>query len=186
MAGPTESTRKRQRPALSCVECRRRKVKCDRNSPCGQCKAHKSTVCTYAVPCATDLQIQASHRAQGPPLAEPANQGASAPQQPASILYNLPVSESTISGTSLVLEGPVQCTPLSLGITHTIQQNLSVSSSTPEVPPGPFHGILSKTRVFGHGHWMTSAPLVRSPNTSTIYTNITKDGPPTVQQRHAC
>jgi hypothetical protein len=168
MAGPTESIKKRQRPALSCVECRRRKVKCDRNSPCGQCRAHKSTVCTYAVPCAAGLEIQASQRAQGPVLAEPANQGASAPQQPASILSNLPFSESTRSGTTLVPEGPVRCTPLGLGSTHAIQQGLRVGPSTPEVPPGPFHGIMSKTRVFGHGHWMTSAPLVRRPTTSNI------------------
>ncbi|KAF1993972.1 hypothetical protein P154DRAFT_47270 [Amniculicola lignicola CBS 123094] len=30
-------TIRRRRPALSCVECRRRKVKCDRNDPCANC-----------------------------------------------------------------------------------------------------------------------------------------------------
>ncbi|KAH8591282.1 hypothetical protein B0O99DRAFT_598148 [Bisporella sp. PMI_857] len=46
----TESTlpiRKRRRPALSCVECRRRKIKCDRNHPCNHCKSSKIPVCTY-------------------------------------------------------------------------------------------------------------------------------------------
>jgi len=39
--------RKRRRPALSCVECRRRKIKCDRNDPCTQCTMSKSASCTY-------------------------------------------------------------------------------------------------------------------------------------------
>jgi Fungal Zn(2)-Cys(6) binuclear cluster domain len=42
------SQRKRRRPALSCVECRRRKIKCDRNIPCGPCKQTKSATCTYS------------------------------------------------------------------------------------------------------------------------------------------
>jgi hypothetical protein len=39
--------RKRRRPALSCVECRRRKIKCDRRMPCSHCMQLKSTLCTY-------------------------------------------------------------------------------------------------------------------------------------------
>jgi hypothetical protein len=39
--------KRRRRPALSCVECRSRKVKCDRERPCGACKRIRSTTCTY-------------------------------------------------------------------------------------------------------------------------------------------
>lgn len=39
--------RKRRRPALSCVECRRRKIKCDRNVPCAQCTQSNSASCAY-------------------------------------------------------------------------------------------------------------------------------------------
>ncbi|KAH2005549.1 hypothetical protein KXV97_004416, partial [Aspergillus fumigatus] len=162
MAGPTEPIRKRRRPALSCVECRRRKVKCDRNSPCGQCRAHKSTACTYAVAWATGPVRHESQRTQEPLLPEPADQGASEPQQPASSSPNPTIGESTGPGISLVLGGPVRCTPPDLDSTHTLPQKVSVSSSTIQAPPGPFHGILSKTRVFGHGHWMSSVPLVGS------------------------
>ncbi|KAH1585865.1 hypothetical protein KXV51_004595 [Aspergillus fumigatus] len=162
MAGPTEPIGKRRRPALSCVECRRRKVKCDRNSPCGQCRAHKSTACTYAVAWATGPVRHESQRTQEPLLPEPADQGASEPQQPASSSPNPTIGESTGPGVSLVLGGPVRCTPPDLDSTHTLPQKVSVSSSTIQAPPGPFHGILSKTRVFGHGHWMSSVPLVGS------------------------
>ncbi|ETS04832.1 hypothetical protein M419DRAFT_52813, partial [Trichoderma reesei RUT C-30] len=37
---------RRRRPALSCIECRRRKLKCDRKSPCSRCVATE-TQCSY-------------------------------------------------------------------------------------------------------------------------------------------
>ena len=43
----TLPVRKRRRPALSCVECRRRKIKCDRNYPCNHCKTTKNSNCVY-------------------------------------------------------------------------------------------------------------------------------------------
>lgn len=39
-------SRRRRRPALSCLECRRRKIKCDRSDPCAHCVSNKAT-CTY-------------------------------------------------------------------------------------------------------------------------------------------
>jgi hypothetical protein len=39
--------KRRRRPALSCVECRSRKVRCDREKPCGACTRIRSTTCTY-------------------------------------------------------------------------------------------------------------------------------------------
>ena len=39
--------RKRRRPALACTACRRRKIKCDRNTPCRHCASSKNAVCTY-------------------------------------------------------------------------------------------------------------------------------------------
>lgn len=39
--------KRRRRPALSCVECRLRKVRCDRAKPCGACIRTGSERCTY-------------------------------------------------------------------------------------------------------------------------------------------
>jgi Fungal Zn(2)-Cys(6) binuclear cluster domain len=50
---PVRTPRKRRRPALSCVQCRRRKVKCDRNLPCTQCSQYNtatSAACRYDDP----------------------------------------------------------------------------------------------------------------------------------------
>lgn len=41
-----QQQRRRRRPALSCRECRRRKIRCDRNDPCNHCVRHKAQ-CTY-------------------------------------------------------------------------------------------------------------------------------------------
>jgi hypothetical protein len=41
-----EQPKRRRRPALSCLACRRRKIKCDRASPCARCIS-TSTQCTY-------------------------------------------------------------------------------------------------------------------------------------------
>ena len=44
---PMESQpRRRRRPARSCVECRRRKIRCDRNDPCTRCVSVHAQ-CTY-------------------------------------------------------------------------------------------------------------------------------------------
>lgn len=47
---PVRPPRKRHRPALSCVQCRRRKVKCDRKLPCTQCSQYNNTTCVYDDP----------------------------------------------------------------------------------------------------------------------------------------
>ncbi len=39
--------RRRNRPALSCIQCRTRKVRCDRNEPCNSCVKSKIVNCTY-------------------------------------------------------------------------------------------------------------------------------------------
>lgn len=41
-------TRRRRRPALSCQQCRRRKIRCDHNNPCANCLRHK-TQCAYTL-----------------------------------------------------------------------------------------------------------------------------------------
>ncbi|KAL2262025.1 hypothetical protein VTK26DRAFT_2693 [Humicola hyalothermophila] len=56
-SGPAPSTptatmklsepRRRNRPALSCIQCRTRKIRCDRNEPCASCMKSKIVNCTY-------------------------------------------------------------------------------------------------------------------------------------------
>lgn len=52
----THQVRKRRRPALSCLQCRRRKVKCDRKVPCSNCVSSKHITCEYG-PEATQARV---------------------------------------------------------------------------------------------------------------------------------
>jgi Fungal Zn(2)-Cys(6) binuclear cluster domain len=46
---PVETLQKRPRPVLSCLECRRKKLKCDRLLPCQQCrKSGRTALCAYS------------------------------------------------------------------------------------------------------------------------------------------
>ncbi|KAI2616307.1 fungal-specific transcription factor domain-containing protein [Hypoxylon sp. NC1633] len=48
MAQPTLHSRRRDKPVLSCTFCRGRKLRCDRQSPCGGCvRRGKAIECTY-------------------------------------------------------------------------------------------------------------------------------------------
>ncbi|KAI1206064.1 uncharacterized protein F4807DRAFT_453663 [Annulohypoxylon truncatum] len=42
-----KADRRRRRPALSCVSCRRSKIRCDRKLPCGACVRSKHKTCVY-------------------------------------------------------------------------------------------------------------------------------------------
>ncbi|EGC42800.1 C6 zinc finger domain-containing protein [Histoplasma capsulatum var. duboisii H88] len=42
-----DQERKRRRPAVSCALCRRRKIRCNRQTPCGNCVRSKSGHCVY-------------------------------------------------------------------------------------------------------------------------------------------
>ncbi|KAK1540879.1 fungal specific transcription factor [Colletotrichum paranaense] len=42
-----EETRVRRRRALACIECRKRKLRCDHNRPCSKCQRAKNRTCVY-------------------------------------------------------------------------------------------------------------------------------------------
>jgi hypothetical protein len=70
MSEPKKPARARRRPVVSCEECRRRKVKCDRTHPCNHCRQLKAQ-CHYSegiVPLNRQLTLLTSPRdIVGPP-----------------------------------------------------------------------------------------------------------------------
>ncbi|KAI2468476.1 hypothetical protein F4781DRAFT_422619 [Annulohypoxylon bovei var. microspora] len=77
-----KTDRRRRRPALSCITCRRSKIRCDRNLPCGACVRSKHKTCVYE-PQALSRHSDILPRAVGP-------------SQPADTLPGID-SETTIS-----------------------------------------------------------------------------------------
>jgi len=154
--GPSQAPRKRRRPALACAQCRHRKVKCDRNSPCGQCTQRKLDSCTYIDNDQSTLKDQSTFNDQarrGPHFAaagEVNRRDASLSNQP---LGNFADRAAQSGFTERASES------------YQPHNTLHVSHTTTGSPPnqpgsGPILGTLSKTRIFGHGHWMSTFPLV--------------------------
>jgi hypothetical protein len=70
--------RKRRRPALSCEQCRKRKIKCDRSYPCTQCLQSKTAHCSYSPDSAGAIQ----HLKKGPSIyPDPSQPGAGLPNR---------------------------------------------------------------------------------------------------------
>ncbi|KAI1126187.1 hypothetical protein F5Y10DRAFT_245346 [Nemania abortiva] len=59
-----EQPRRRRRPALSCVACRRRKIKCDRANPCARCVS-TNTRCTYRLRSSSETNTARTHSQRG-------------------------------------------------------------------------------------------------------------------------
>jgi hypothetical protein len=89
--GPIRTPRKRRRPALSCVQCRRRKVKCDRKLPCTQCSQYNNATCKY-----DDPEVAAQGRYSVPQTLHntssisPLNHNHGLPNSRESNLFNIP------------------------------------------------------------------------------------------------
>jgi hypothetical protein len=206
--------RKRRRPALSCIECRRRKIKCDRNHPCNHCKQTKTAICVYkdlpsipsgypsstSVPAVAQMydqptQSSLSESYQADFSYQLPSRNLSPQSAPVLVDYSEPErnSNTTVSTTpndenssqhneqDLADQVKVFDQPLSDGMKATVdelngtrwQRALGISFSTFNdviVEDGPcraklrtkfFHqsdqtplGSISKTRFFGHSHWM--------------------------------
>lgn len=48
--GPRKDQKRRPRPTLACVSCRRSKIRCDRQQPCGACTRSRHKTCIFDTP----------------------------------------------------------------------------------------------------------------------------------------
>ncbi|KAJ5758800.1 hypothetical protein N7520_005956 [Penicillium odoratum] len=67
-ADQSKVVQRRRRPPLSCTECRRRKLKCDRSLPCGQCVRSKNADCCVFVGTQPGPTSESSSRRMSPPV----------------------------------------------------------------------------------------------------------------------
>ncbi|KAG9253572.1 uncharacterized protein F5Z01DRAFT_147121 [Emericellopsis atlantica] len=170
--------RRRRRPALSCIECRRRKIKCDRNDPCGHCIA-TNTQCTFKIfgdDLARDSGDLGSSTAQIEPAPSPRTLrvGVNAPaaDQQSDCLFVSPAAESPPhSRPSTHAAGPESTTrrqglgqqppgPRSQASAGTALSSLSdtgqsILASQFGLEAGKI--LLNKTRTLRSSHWMGMA-----------------------------
>ncbi|KAK0722143.1 hypothetical protein B0T26DRAFT_641820 [Lasiosphaeria miniovina] len=187
--------KKRRRPALACEQCRLRKVRCDRASPCATCTRLGNPECTYVPP----LPLGASRRPR--PAAVPAAGAGAGASMEASVA-------GSYSGTSLVVnKGPLPPgsgsypTPSIVSSAATIDSlerrlkqlerelQSALGRQPSPSPPGtrdqspplyapaastdveksfvslPIRGTMSKTRFFGQSHWVHGTTMTSSSST---------------------
>lgn len=151
--------KKRRRPALSCEQCRRRKVRCDRGTPCATCVQTGAATCSYA------------------PLP-------GARRTARSVLLTPPESSEGggLDGSyPFIGKGEWKAEVMQGGRNRGEKEGLNVESlverirqlewqvETGKRPPGParvegeeapLKGILEKTRFLGQSHWVNAICLV--------------------------
>ncbi|KAJ8110958.1 hypothetical protein OPT61_g6334 [Boeremia exigua] len=155
--------KRRRRPALSCVECRMRKVKCDRGKPCGACIRIKSEQCTYrAARAGVRRNAEREPRFAGHTTgSEPDTQGLADQQQPPKskpLLAERATSESsshtaaqTSSFVSVLL---AENERLRSASTHGGTPEDAIRSTVDIVTDIP--GSFQKSKFFGQSHWMNA------------------------------
>ena len=178
---PTARPYKRRRSALSCENCRQRKIKCDRNYPCGQCLRSRTLSCRYSADVSRHVNntastalpsVQTSFRIQSRSIPSSSSTHASS-------LGLSPSSAHLSNATHLSSYGsPVAAPPDSKALLDRIQEletqvaiyrselsKVEISkcgpvtnlpSTPPNLTPKELRGTVSKTRFFGTSHWMYS------------------------------
>lgn len=154
--------KRRRRPALSCIECRMRKVKCDRKEPCGACIKTKSEKCTYR-PGRPGIRRTAER--------SPSSQwDGDAPSSARSTLHSsLPIEQNpqcmgshTGHGASelvsvLLKENERLRSAVGQGASHE-GDSRPISDIVCDLP-----GTFQKSKFFGQSHWMNAMEPVVTP-----------------------
>lgn len=164
--------RRRRRPALSCLECRRRKIRCDRNDPCGHCVVSRNQ-CTYRLFNAASRNRESS----GSPRRD--RESESLPTQPAS-----PATTGRGRSDALQIPGGASDPTPSEGVTlilrdmvmrvQRLEQSIASNSNTASRSPSTndilsrtsgaresqTQVVLKKARMWRWSDWMGEAPEV--------------------------
>ncbi|KAE8420276.1 hypothetical protein BDV36DRAFT_293409 [Aspergillus pseudocaelatus] len=141
----SRALRKRRRIQLSCVECHRRKVRCDRNDPCGRCSAAEIR-CVYAADRDEEPHSLTEVEARGNPTTRSFN-SRTVPINTSAI--RLPQAQQQLSSplaTKRRSDGQ-RDVPYSRGCISDTRRHENDS-----LDQGTIHGVLSKARLLGTTH----------------------------------
>ncbi|PTB67591.1 N-terminal binuclear Zn cluster-containing/DNA binding domain-containing protein [Trichoderma citrinoviride] len=174
--------KKRRRPPLSCEQCRRRKVRCDRSQPCNKCVESNAPSCTYApvhIPAwrAKKLDLAANtignggsssiNNSNGGGDAAAAVDGGSAkPHKPTSLDSTSASSKlvSSNAGTSSAASSPN--VDWLVARVQQLEERLAKALRLSDAPDAqkrlqaapemtePAEGFVAKSRFYGHSHWL--------------------------------
>ncbi|PHH63750.1 hypothetical protein CDD81_5515 [Ophiocordyceps australis] len=157
--------KKRRRPALACEQCRRRKIRCDRDSPCGQCIKAQMPSCTYApthVPATKALRgkgqraVGLGHSLRPLTAAEGDGDSCAAARLASSVSSPKTGSASDSSNVGWLVTR-VQELEKKLDGVMKLEDKHGGALATPAISPA---STVSKTRYFGSSHWLSVTDLL--------------------------
>lgn len=172
--------RRRRRPALACEKCRRRKIKCDRNTPCDQCIRSKSETCAYLpddapVPAGKKRRVGISHttNTSTTPSTTSHESPSSTANIPAAGAFDALTDQFSIGGNSTTDPSKERASTVRAPLDqlhqlrHKLPDPANTESAEPATVSSPIHndalpmkGVFEKTRLFGQSHWMNSIEQV--------------------------
>ncbi|KAB8067548.1 hypothetical protein BDV29DRAFT_196345 [Aspergillus leporis] len=198
------SEKRRRRPAVSCTLCRRRKIRCNRESPCSNCLRSRSGTCDYENPNLPSSPRRHSGQRLTAESRDSVPIGRSSstspfPSHPPSSLATSLTSPST--PTSQYSAEDAELTRLKLRI-RELEKQLTNATLRPLAPDydiettssrvsGTFHvhckrntsgqlepiphSVSLKTRLFGQSHWSVSAVYLVRDTFNTLEPHLRGD-----------
>lgn len=172
--------RRRRRPALACEKCRRRKIKCDRNTPCDQCIRSKSETCVYLpddspVPTGRKRRVGMSHLTNTSTTPSTTSHGSpsSSANVPAAGAFDALAEQFSIGGNSIADPSKDRASTVRVPLDqlqqlrHKLPDPANLESAEPTTVSSSIHkdvlpmkGVFDKSRLFGQSHWMNSIEQV--------------------------
>ncbi|KAJ5160764.1 uncharacterized protein N7482_007768 [Penicillium canariense] len=161
---------RRRRPPLSCTECRRRKLKCDRSLPCGQCVRSKTAdSCVFFHVCDCLVARQSNRGGTGGMFVFDSKMGPKAsvnriskrshPDELHELRHRLRMLEHALAKPGGALQTPENSIYDSLSEVATSPHSLEgagVDDRVRFLPDSSFRGKKGKTRYFGRSHYTTT------------------------------
>ena len=181
--------RRRRRTILSCLQCRRRKVKCDQKKPCSQCQRSKGVICTYPPDINrfnSHIGVEASqplrqlrepyvleHNFQIPP-SEPSIASVSTTNTHVSSIPSSSIEPGAVEGRARYLGHSTINSGMSLAdqtskqpmktpssiYSPDIERHVITSGTTPDLGR-PLKPSSLKMKLFGESHWVNQFLQVR-------------------------
>jgi hypothetical protein len=173
---------RRRRPPLSCTACRRRKLKCDRSLPCGQCIRSKTTEeCVFvgaqpgaaeqnrmSPPVSRRVASDTGERKSGMFVFD-SKLGSNStsnrvskrrPDELTELRQRLRLLENSIKPVNLQTPATSVCDLYSEIETASTSENVGVDDRVRFLPDSSFRGKKAKTRYFGRSHYTTTVSFV--------------------------
>ena len=190
-AGDGQRRKKRNRPALSCIQCRSRKIKCDRNEPCASCIRSKIVNCTYEEarrpkprywklspdpdlgPDSAEDRSSRPLSSRNAPIDLVGQDSAAESAAPAPELGGFESSLDDNPAEFHLARPPLseddarttladRVRQLERQLANTLKSRDANSRTARDAPPN-VQGILAKTRYLGMSHWMNVGRFVSHP-----------------------